>query len=283
MQQIASAKPNIRIEPVSPVLGAMIHGIDLKAEMTEETVQILRQALLDHKLILFRDQDITSEQHLRFARQFGELEIHPFNPYKIGYPEIVSLFNGPDSTKRENLWHSDVSWREIPSLGSILIARELPALGGDTLFADMEAAYERLSDELKEKLGGLQARHDAPNFHRALKNRGIPEEEIQALQAQFPPVNHPVVRTHPETGRKSLYVNKAFTQSIIGMDKAESDKLLDLLYQQAHFPEFQYRFQWQLNSIAFWDNRAVQHYPVADYWPNRRLMERVTIIGDKPY
>ncbi len=283
MQKIATSEPIIRIEPVSPVLGAMIHGVDLKTQLSEETVRTLRQALLDHKLILFRDQDISSEQHLGFGRHFGELEVHPFNTNKIGYPEIVSLFNGPDSSKRENVWHSDVSWRETPSLGSILIARELPPLGGDTLFANMEAAYERLSEELKEKLEGLQARHDAPNFHRILKNRGISDADIQALQTEFPPVTHPVVRTHPETGRKSLYVNRAFTQAILDMATNESDALLDHLYQQAHYPEFQYRFQWQLNSIAFWDNRAVQHYPVADYWPERRLMERVTIIGDKPF
>ena len=283
MLKVAASESEIRVESMSPVFGAAIHGVDLTTPLDTEIIKHIRQALLDYKVIFFRNQNISTDQHLDFGRHFGDLEVHPFNPIKEGYPEVVSLFNGPDSVKRENVWHSDASWRQTPSLGSVLIARELPPLGGDTLFADMEAVYEHLSDELKAKIEGLSARHDAPNFHLALKSKGITEAKIAALQVEFPSVVHPVVRTHPETKRRSLYVNKAFTQSIINMEKRDSRKLLDLLSGQVNFPEFQIRFQWQVNSIAFWDNRAVQHCPVADYWPHRRLMERVTIIGDRPH
>jgi taurine dioxygenase len=179
----------------------------------------------------------------------------------------------------ENLWHSDVTWRLAPSLGSVLLAREVPDVGGDTLFSDMYAAYEGLDDETRASLDGLYAIHD---FTRTF-GRFMAAEELARKQAEFPPARHPVVRTHPETGRKGLYVNAAFTSHVEGMEREASDRLLELLYRQASIPEYQCRFRWKRGSIAFWDNRAVQHYANSDYFPSRRVMERVTIVGDTPY
>jgi len=199
------------------------------------------------------------------------------------YPEVMRISHNRYSKGRENLWHSYVTWREKPSLGSILRAITIPEMGGDTLFANMERAYEDLDNEMKEKLDGLTAIHDASPFFEGMKANGASDDEIRAKKEQFPESEHPVIRTHPDTGRKSIYVNTAFTQHIVGMDKQESDDLLKFLYGRAAIPEYQYRFQWEPNSIAFWDNRACQHYAVSDYWPQERSVERVTIIGDKPF
>jgi taurine dioxygenase len=178
----------------------------------------------------------------------------------------------------ENVWHSDVTWRLQPSLGSVLRAREVPDIGGDTLFSDMYAAYEGLDDSVRTSLDGLRAVHDFTyTFGRRLSAEALAEK-----QKEFPPAEHPVVRTHPETGRKALYVNAAFTSHVVGLSPAESEQLLDLLFRQATVPEYQCRFRWRADSIAFWDNRAAQHYATSDYWPRRRVMERVTIVGDTP-
>ena len=239
-------------------------------------------ALLDWKVLFFRDQDITTEQHLAFARNFGDLEVHPFAPHKPDFPEVLAITHDRESRGRENAWHSDVTWRELPSLGSILRAIEVPPVGGDTLFADMYAAYDGLSDAVKEQIEGKVAVHDFAHFRVAMRKRGKTEAEIEAFNAQYPMVEHPVVRTHPETGRRGIYVNVGFTQHIVGMDKADSDALLKHLYGQAAIPEYQCRFRWRPGSIAFWDNRSSQHYAASDYWPAVRRMERVTIIGDRP-
>lgn len=277
----AEALP-FRMEPLTPAIGAEIHGIDLREELSDETLAGLRAALLDRKVIFFRDQDITTEQHLEFARAFGELEVHPFAPHKPGYPEVLAITHDEKNPGRENTWHSDVTWRLEPSLGSILHALEVPPVGGDTLFADMVAAYEGLDDATKKKIDGRTAIHDFAHFRAQLKKRGKSEAEIEEYNRAYPPAEHPIVRTHPETGRKGLYVNRAFTQYIVGMDRDESDALLKHLYAQAAIPEYQCRFRWRDHSIAFWDNRASQHYAVSDYWPALRRMERVTIVGDRP-
>lgn len=270
------------IAPLTPTIGAEISGVDLSKPMSAGLLAALRQALLDWKVIFFRDQDITTEQHLAFARQFGELEVHPFAPQKPGYPEVLAITHDRDSKGRENVWHSDVTWRICPSLGSVLRALEVPEVGGDTLFSDMYAAYDGLSDEVKERIDGAVAIHDFAHFRKMMRNRGMTDAEIEEMNKAYPMAGHPVVRTHPETGRKGIYVNTAFTQYIEGMERAESDALLAHLYAQAAIPEYQCRFRWQKNSIAFWDNRACQHYAVSDYWPAVRRMERVTIIGDRP-
>jgi taurine dioxygenase len=239
----------------------------------------LRAALVQWKVLFFRDQHLSEEEHIRFATHFGELEIHPLTPQDQPRPEILRIVHDRDNRGTENFWHSDVTWRPQPSLGSILRAVEIPDLGGDTLWADMEAAYAELPDALKEKLAGLQAEH---NFLRAFGHR-IPEEQHPDILERHPPQHHPVVRTHPESGRKSLYVNIAFTDHIVGMDRQESDNLLGFLQDRAGRPEYQVRLKWQPGTIAFWDNRASQHYAVSDYWPQRRVMERVTVAGDRPF
>ena len=270
------------VRPMTPTIGAEIHGIDLREPLDEEMIGAIRAALLDRKVIFFRDQDITTEQHLDFARNFGELEVHPFAPHKEGYPEVLAITHDRDRPGQENAWHSDVTWRLQPSLGSVLRGIEIPPVGGDTLFSDMYAAYEGLNDEVKEKIDGRIAIHDFAPFRARLVAQGASEEEIEEFNKKFPKAEHPVVRTHPETGRKGLYVNIAFTQTIKDMDDAEAQPLLRHLYDRASIPEYQCRFRWETNSIAFWDNRACQHYAVSDYWPAVRRVERVTIIGDTP-
>ena len=272
----------LEIAPLTPTVGAEVSGVDLSKPLDAETREGLRAALRDWKVLFFRDQDITTEEHLAFARNFGELEVHPFAPHKPDYPEVLAITHDRDSRGRENAWHSDVTWREKPSLGSILRAIEVPPVGGDTLFADMYAAYDGLSDAVKEQIEGKVAVHDFAHFRTGMRKRGKSEAEIEAFNAQYPMVEHPVVRTHPETGRRGIYVNVGFTQHIVGMEKAESDALLKHLYAQAAIPEYQCRFRWKTNSIAFWDNRSSQHYAASDYWPAVRRMERVTIIGDRP-
>jgi len=273
-----AAYHRLTLQPLSPTVGAEISGVDLARTLDDATLAELRRALLEYKVIFFRDQDITTEQHLAFARRFGALETHPFAPHKEGYPEVLLLEKNEEVGGYENVWHSDVTWRLQPSLGSVLRAREVPEVGGDTLFCDMYAAYDGLDDDVKASLEGLRAVHD---FTRTFGRRLEPEALVQK-QEEYPPAEHPVVRTHPETGRKALYVNAAFTSHVVGLERAQSRPLLDLLYRQATVPEYQCRFRWRPESIAFWDNRAVQHYAASDYWPQRRVMERVTIIGDTP-
>jgi taurine dioxygenase len=282
-QPARRAEPaRLTLSPLSPTIGVVVGGIDLREAIDDALKAELRTALLDWKVLFFRDQDITTEQHLAFSRLFGKLEVHPFAPHKPGHPEILAITHDKDNKGRENTWHSDVTWRIEPSLGSILRALEVPAVGGDTLFADMYAAYENLGDEVKAKIDGRNALHDFGHFRVAMRKRGLNEEQIEAFNKKYPSVEHPIVRTHPETGRKALYVNAAFTQYIVGMDRAESDALLKHLYAQAGIPEYQCRFHWEKNSLAFWDNRCTQHYAVSDYWPALRRMERATVIGDRP-
>ena len=267
----------------SVTIGGEVNGIDLREALTDEQVEGLRTALLDRKVLFFRNQDITTEQHLEFARNFGDLEVHPFAPHKEGYPEVLAITHDKDRPGQENGWHSDVTWRLEPSLGSILRCLESPPIGGDTLFSDMYAAFENLPEAVREKVEGKNAVHDFEGFRVRMRARGASEQQISEIDKTYPNPEHPVIRTHPETGRKGIYVNSAFTKYIIGMNKAESDAILETLYQQASYPEYQCRFRWEKNSIAFWDNRACQHYATSDYWPYNRSVERVTIIGDKPY
>jgi len=268
----------LTIKPMTPAIGAEILDIDLGASDIETRVPEIRAALLKHGVIFFRDQDLTQDQHIAFARHFGELEIHPATPKDQPNPEVLRIAHGPKSRGQENNWHSDVTWREKPSLGSILLAREVPECGGDTCFANMHLAYERLSEQMQRMCERLTAVHDISRvFARRLKKS--PEE----LHDKYPPMRHPVIRTHPETGERVVYVNNGFTSHIEGLSKEESEWLLDHLYKTAWDVEIQCRFRWEPGSIAFWDNRVCQHLAVSDYFPARRVMERVTIAGDKPY
>ncbi len=279
----ASEIHGLALEPLTATIGAEVRGVDLGTPPDGALADSLRLALLRWKVLFFRNQAITTDQHLAFARAFGDLEVHPFAPGKPGYPEVLAITHNRESRGRENTWHSDVTWREEPALGSILHALEVPEVGGDTLFSDMVAAYAGLSDAVKARIEGAKAVHDFAHFRQGLRKAGKSEAEIEAFNRAYPEVEHPVVRTHPETGERGLYVNAAFTQAIVGMGRAESDALLKHLYAQAAIPEYQCRFHWQVHSVAFWDNRASQHYAVSDYWPAVRRMERVTIVGDRPY
>lgn len=280
---MTSVSPVLTISPLAPTIGAEITGLDLRQPLPESVIASLRAALIEWKVLFFRDQPLTTEQHLDFARRFGPLEVHPFAPSKPGFPEVLAITHDVDAPGYENTWHSDVTWRLQPSLGSILLNVECPPVGGDTLFADMEAAYDGLPEHVKDRIDGLVAMHDFEGFRKKLRARGATPAELEAFNAKFPNAFHPVVRTHPETGRRSLYVNEAFTKYIVDMAAEESADLLAMLYRQAAIPEYQCRFRWQPYSIAFWDNRACQHYAVSDYFPSRRCAERVTICGDTPY
>ena len=270
------------IKRLSPSIGAELLDLDLKKPLSEDLKDEIYQALLVYKVIFFRDQDLSIEEHLEFANNFGELEIHPFANNDKQYPEVLKITHNEKNKGRENLWHSDVTWRLEPSLGSILRMKEAPKVGGDTLFADMYAAYEDLSDEMKEQLDGAVAVHDFEGFRIRLEKKGVSKEEIEDFNKKFPMPEHPVIRTHPDTGKKLIYVNAAFTKCIKDWEVEESSNMLKYLYSRASTPEYQCRFVWKDNSIAFWDNRSVQHYAASDYWPQVRKVERVTIIGDRP-
>lgn len=264
--------------PLTPVIGAELHGIDLAGEIDDGLVAEVRKALLEYKVVFFRDQAISREQHIDFARRFGELEVHPATPKDQPNPEVLRIAHGPDSRGQENAWHSDVTWRAEPSLGSILRAIEVPEVGGDTLFSCMYSAYEALSPAMQDFVCTLTAEHDIARVFA--KRLGKAPEE---LREKYPVQEHPVVRTHPETGKRGLYVNTAFTTRIKGLSEKESDWLLNHLYSYAAIAEHQCRFRWAADSIAFWDNRACQHLAASDYFPAVRVMERVTVAGDRPY
>jgi taurine dioxygenase len=265
------------ISPLTPHLGAEIEGIDLASDLSDADIAEVYQALLTYKVIFFRDQDITAEQHIAFARRFGDLEVHPVTPADQPHREIFHLKTQPHRKSGADMWHSDVTWRETPSLGSILRGRIIPEVGGDTMFADMVAAYEGLSPAMKEWVCTLTAVHDGSVFAT------LQGKSKESFWEHFPVQEHPVVRTNPDTGQRALYVNESFTTHIKGLSEKESDWLLAHLYAQASRPEYQCRFRWRPNSFAFWDNRSCQHYAVADYWPAMRAMERVTVVGDKPF
>ena len=238
------------------------------------TIDELHRALAENSVIFFRDQHLSEDQHLAFGRLFGDLHIHPAAPHAPGHPELMIIHADKDSPRANGEgWHSDVSCDPEPPMGSILYIRKCPPHGGDTLFASMYAAYEALSDRMKVYLDGLKAAHDGEHYRGQYANFGI------ADKPEYPRAEHPVVRTHPVTGRKALYVNKGFTRRILGIPLDESDGILNYLYEHMANPLFQCRFRWQENSIAFWDN---QHHAMWDYWPHTRSGHRVTVKGDRP-
>jgi taurine dioxygenase len=277
-----SQRPSaITITPLNPVVGAELHGLDLRQELPEEDIRAIKAALDRHQVVFFRDQDLTPEQHLAFGRRFGELHVHPSvrGKPREQWTEIMPVHADATTARvAGDKWHTDVSCDEKPPLASILHLTTIPESGGDTLFSSMYAAYEALSEPLQRMLAGLTATHDgAPNYDDRAKRSGA------GNAARVNPVAvHPVIATHPSTGRKTIYVNSAFTVRINELSKEESDAVLGFLFAHVARPEFQCRFHWQRNSIAFWDNRAVQHYAVWDYYPAVRSGQRVTIRGDRP-
>jgi taurine dioxygenase len=267
------------VTPLSPTIGAEIAGVDLTEPLPEPLHTELHRALLAWKVLFFRDQFLTPAQHKAFAEHWGPLEEqHPFLP-TAERGDVVRFEKGPNLGGYENTWHSDVTWRAEPAMGAVLRCIEAPPVGGDTLWADMHAAYELLPADVRRRIDPMVAVHDfTPSFGSAFE-----PDELARWQERYPAVRHPVVRTHPETGRKLLYVNPIFTVRIEGLEPAESDELLTYLAAQAHIPELQCRFHWTPGAVAFWDNRCTQHYAASDYYPNPRVMERAAIAGDRPY
>jgi taurine dioxygenase len=273
----------IRIEPLSSALGAEISGVDLAGAFDDATIAEIRRAFLSYLVIFFRDQSLTPEQFLRFARTMGAPSEYPMVKGMDDFPEITEVIKKED--ERVNfggIWHSDTTYLERPPMGTMLYARELPPIGGDTLFANMNLAYESLSPGMQRLLDGLTAINSSDKgvaaATRADRLRERPGEAGDSVNV----AEHPIVRTHPETGRKALYVNPGHTVRIGGFGEAESAAILDYLYAQQIRPEFTCRFRWRVGSLAFWDNRAAQHYPLNDYHGHRRAMQRITLAGDRP-
>ena len=275
----------LTIEPISPALGAVVSGVRLADPLDDAAQRQIEQALLDHHVLFFRNQPLTPTQQANFAARFGDLHIHPIYPSSPEQREVIVLDTTVTDVRDNAIWHTDVTFLETPALGAVLAAKQLPPYGGDTLWASGIAAFEALSKPLQRLLDGLTATHDI--------GKSFPQERFGATDADLarleearrknPPRSHPVIRTHPVTGRKALFVSDGFTTRINELEPAESRAILDLLF--AHFarPEFTVRWRWKENDVAFWDNRVTQHYAVDDYRPQRRVMHRATILGDKPF
>ena len=270
----------ITIQKVAGALGAEIGGVDLSVPLADETIAAIRRALVEHQVIFFRDQSLTPEQQLAFGRRFGPLNIHPYVAGMDDHPEVMEIIKEP--TDRINFgggWHSDMSFLETPSIGSILYAVVLPDWGGDTLFASQAAAFEALSPGLQATLEGLNAIHSAereyaPTGPSAQKRESMKIADAEGMAGRF---SHPVVKVHPETGRKALYVNPAFTMQFDGWSRRESRPLLDYLFEHSRKEVHTCRLRWRPGTVAFWDNRSVWHYALNDYPGQRRHMRRVTV------
>lgn len=265
----------IRVAPLTPTIGAEIFGIDLSREMSVRQFDEVHAALMRHLVIFFRDQHLGVDQHKAFGRRFGELDIHP-TTRMAGHPEIIEIKADENSKYvAGEVWHSDVTCSPTPPMGSILYIHEIPENGGgDTLFVNMYRAYETLAEPVRKMIDGLTAIHDGDRVWRGRQGKKV--------AGDLPRSEHPVVRVHPVTGRKALFVNRNFTEQIVGMSRLESDAILDMLYRHSERDDFKCRFKWRPNSIAFWDNRCTMHLAMWDYYPQKRYGHRVTIAGTKP-
>lgn len=273
----------IKVRPLSPVIGAEIEGVDLASESDEGVFAEIRQAFLQHGVVFFRDQKLTMDQHKAVSRRFGEIVVNPIYRGHDEHPEIMKVVK--EKTDKKNIgdtWHTDMSFLECPPLGSFLYAREVPPVGGDTMFANQYLAYEALSPGLRLMLDGLSAVHSDIYVTGRIEERNKDRSTRLREGLKETSAVHPVVRRHDETGRKALYVNAPLTVNFVGMTREESLPLLNYLYQHAAKPEFTCRFRWQVGSLAFWDNRCCQHYAIDDYHGYRREMHRITIAGPRP-
>ena len=270
----------IKIQKYSPNLGAIITGVDLSKEINEDQFKDIHKAFLDNQVLFFQNQnEIAPEIHLKLGKLFGELHVHPAAPSMTGYPEIFEIHAHKNSkVANGEFWHSDVSCDIEPPLGTMLQLHILPETGGDTMFSDMYSAYNELSDKYKSLLDGLIAIHESEHLYSGrYEDRGVNKDNIKT-----PVANHPLIRTHPITGKKAIYVNRTFTTGIQGMNKNESSSILEFLFEHCEHVNFQIRYRWNKNDMAFWDNRCTMHRAIWDYWPNERKGRRVTIKGDKP-
>ncbi|WP_428102189.1 TauD/TfdA dioxygenase family protein [Candidatus Rariloculus sp.] len=280
IERITTEHDGVTVTRVGVSLGAEIGGVDLTEPLSETQFEAIGAALVAHEVIIFRDQDVSSDDLTAFGRRFGELTVHPFAPMEAETPELIRFRNDEHSAPYgTDAWHSDETFRAEPPTATVLCAKEVPALGGDTMYASMSAAFEGLSDRLQRFICGLEAIHDICPFRALFGDSEEDRRKLQRYELRYPPQVHPVVRVHPVSGRKVLYVNPLFTTAIKDMDEHESRSLLDVLFRQSLIPEYQFRHRWAPHTIAMWDNRSVQHYAVHDYYPQRRYMERVTIRG----
>ena len=276
---------NITTSRLTPALGAIVEGISLADELPQPTIDRLSELLIQHQILFFRRQPITPQQQCRFAARFGDLHIHPIYPVLPELPEIMVIDTHEGFLPDNDNWHTDVTFTQTPPLAGILAAKQLPSVGGDTLWSSNSAAFAALSAPLQRFLEGLTAEHSVVKSFppgRWGSDPGFKERYDRAV-AKHPPVTHPVVRTHPVSGVKGLFVNEGFTTRILEVSQRESDVLLNFLFAHGGRPEFTLRWHWNVDDIAFWDNRITQHYAVADYLPERRIMHRATVIGDRPY
>jgi taurine dioxygenase len=275
----------MQISRLTPALGAIVAGIDLAEELSEAAILRLGELLGLHQVLFFRNQPLSPRQQCDFAARFGALHIHPIYPLLPDLPEIMVIDTHENFRPDNDNWHTDVTFSETPPLAGILAAKQLPSTGGDTLWSSNRAAYEALSTPLKQMLAGLTAEHSVVKSFPSGRWGADPafKERYERAVAKHPPVTHPVVRTHPVTGAKGLFVNDGFTTHINELNPRESDAMLAFLFAHAARPEFTIRWQWRVDDVAFWDNRVTQHYAVADYLPERRIMHRATVVGDRPY
>lgn len=271
------------VHPIAGAIGAELRGIDLAQDLTEETTRGVRQALLDHLVIFVRDQDLPPDRFLAFARRFGEPVEYPFINGIEGFPEIIQVAKlEHERVNFGGVWHSDTTYLARPPMGSMLVSREVPPQGGDTLFANQYLAWESLSDGMKEMLATLRGVSSSSKADVTRTREDRVRSDGTAKAREPLEAVHPVIRTHPETGRKALYVNVAHTSRFEGMTEEESAPLLGFLFRHQIKPEFTCRFRWSQGAVAFWDNRCAQHYPVNDYHGYRRVMHRITLAGDTP-
>ncbi len=272
----------MNIRPIGSILGAEISGVCL-GQLSDDAFSTIRDALATHEVLVFREQRISVEEQIAFGARFGQLTVSPFSPNADDQPELIVLDNHPGNpSPLTDIWHSDETFREEPPLTTILRARIVPEFGGDTMFASMSAAYEGLSDRMKTYLSGLTALHGFGRFGEMLRQDDARRHLLHRVENALPMPHHPIVRVHPETGRKSLFVNPHFTLKIDDVPETESRALLDFLFSRALTPEYQLRVSWAPDTVVMWDNRSVQHYAPNDYQPHRRRMERITVKGDKP-
>lgn len=279
----AAGEQMISVKRVGVFLGAEVTGIDLTRSLDTATVEAVRQAHAEHGVLVFPNQKLSSEQLMAFGRQLGELTVHPFSTNAEENPELIIYDNKEGNPPPPtDIWHSDETFRECPAMGTILCSKIIPSPGGDTSFASMTAIYEGLSDRMQRFLSGLEAVHDFGPFKELFPQTDEGRDRIRHFEKLYPPADHPIVRIHPMTGKKAIYVNRAFTTGIKGMDEEESRMILDFLYKRTLRHEYHYRHRWEPDMVVFWDNRSVQHSALHDYYPNRRMLERVTLRGDRP-
>jgi taurine dioxygenase len=277
---VVTRRAGVTVTRVGVNIGAEITGVDLRRPLSDDQFDAVNEALVENELIIFRDQQVTSENLMAFGRRFGPLTVHPFSPNDDNAPELIKFRNDETTPPfGTDVWHSDETFRAEPPMATVLCAKEVPAVGGDTMFVSMSAAFEGLSDRVQQFISGLEAIHDFKPFKALFGKSEEERRNLQRYELRYPPQVHPVVRVHPVSGRKVLFVNPQFTIGIKDMDERESRTLLDTLFHQALIPEYQFRHHWAPHTIAMWDNRSTQHYAIHDYYPQRRYMERVTIKG----